>query len=199
MAGPGHAGARIRDRVPGCARPALTSLDPIDADRYVRGYAIPPSHPSVRTDVGGSRPYRWNRSNGSRTGNSSVALNWEPKSPFVRLEETELEEKLVRASGPGGQNVNKVATKVVLRHRPSNLTVTVQDSRSQAANRKLARERLLNLLRSAAEKARAERRRRREQRRRQNAPRPAAVKRRMVEYKRRRGALKQGRAQVSEE
>ena len=59
------------------------------------------------------------------------------------LEAGDFEESFARSGGPGGQHVNKVSTAVTLRHRPSGLAVTVQDSRSQSANRSLARERLL--------------------------------------------------------
>jgi len=59
------------------------------------------------------------------------------------LNEAELEEIFSRSSGPGGQNVNKVSTRATLRHLPTNISVTVQDSRSQSMNRELARERLL--------------------------------------------------------
>jgi protein subunit release factor B len=55
------------------------------------------------------------------------------------VEERELEERFIRSSGPGGQNVNKVSTCVVLRHRPSGLEVRCQQERSQALNRFLAR------------------------------------------------------------
>ena len=60
----------------------------------------------------------------------------------IQLNEADLEETFARSSGPGGQHVNKVSSSVTLRHCPTGISVTVQDSRSQAANRRLARERL---------------------------------------------------------
>jgi protein subunit release factor B len=62
------------------------------------------------------------------------------------VEERDLEERFIRSSGPGGQNVNKVATCVVLRHRPSHLEVRCQQERSQSLNRFLARRILLRRL-----------------------------------------------------
>jgi len=62
------------------------------------------------------------------------------------IQERDLEEQFVRSSGPGGQKVNKVGTCVVLRHRPSNLIVKMQKSRSQGLNRFYARRRLCELL-----------------------------------------------------
>ena len=62
------------------------------------------------------------------------------------VEERDLEERFIRSSGPGGQNVNKVATCVVLRHQPSGLEVRCQQERSQALNRYLARRILLKRL-----------------------------------------------------
>src|SRR3989338_3904158 len=59
------------------------------------------------------------------------------------INEQDLEESFIRSSGPGGQNVNKVSTCVVLRHRPSGLEVRCQQERSQALNRFLARRALV--------------------------------------------------------
>jgi len=60
------------------------------------------------------------------------------------VSEADFEERFVRSGGPGGQNVNKVSTCVVLRHRPSGLEVRCQRERSQALNRFLARRILLD-------------------------------------------------------
>jgi len=112
------------------------------------------------------------------------------------IREADLEESFARSSGPGGQNVNKVATAVTLRHRPTGTSVTVQDSRSQAVNRKLALERLLDAIESAREQRRAAEIAEREKARRRKSPRPAALKRKILESKRRRGELKKLRGKI---
>src|SRR5206468_9654301 len=95
------------------------------------------------------------------------------------VHDVDLEETFARSSGPGGQNVNKVATSVTLRHRPSGISVTVQDSRSQAMNRKLARERLLDAIESAREEQRMAEIMKREKERRRKSPRPDRLKRKV--------------------
>ena len=112
--------------------------------------------------------------------------------------ESDLEEIFARSSGPGGQNVNKVSTAVTLRHLPSGMQVSVQDSRSQARNRALARERILDAIEQQRKRVRMIEINRREKIRRQKSPRPPALKRQILEKKRRRSQLKKLRGPVND-
>ena len=99
-------------------------------------------------------------------------------TPAIAIDEREIQEEFIRASGPGGQNVNKVATAVQLRFDVANspslcvsddvrqrlielagkritekgiLIIEARRFRTQGANRKDAIERLVELIRKAAQ------------------------------------------------
>lgn len=129
-------------------------------------------------------------------------------TPTIVIEDSELDERFVRASGPGGQNVNKVSTAVQLRFDPARspaLTAEVRDRlralagsrltndgvlvidarahRTQGQNREDARARLADLIRRALIRPK----------RRQKTRPGAAAKQRRLETKRRRAVTKSGR------
>lgn len=107
---------------------------------------------------------------------------------------SDLRESFARSSGPGGQHVNKVSTAVTLKHLPSGVMVTVQDSRSQSRNRELALERLLDALERRKIEAHERQRAEASQKRRRDSPRPPRLKRKILETKRKRSQLKKLRA-----
>jgi ribosome-associated protein len=130
----------------------------------------------------------------------------------IAIDDSELEERFVRASGPGGQNVNKVASAVELRFDASRsaalddevrerlkriagsrmtaegvILIDARRFRTQAKNREDARERLAELIRAALV---------RPKRRRKTRPTTASRERR-IESKRRRAQTKRGRGSLS--
>ncbi len=115
------------------------------------------------------------------------------------IDAEDLEETFVRGTGPGGQKINKTASTVRLAHRPSGVEVRCQEERSQAANRRLALERLCDILEARQREAAAAQQQAREKERRRQRPRPAGVKRRMLESKRHRSRLKATRRPGREE
>ena len=104
--------------------------------------------------------------------------------------EEDLEESFARSAGPGGQNVNKTETCVILVHRPSGLQVRCQDSRQQAFNRFRARQLLLDKIVEARREREAAERSRIEKLRRQKRGRSRGAKQRMLADKGRQAAKK---------
>ncbi len=136
-----------------------------------------------------------------------------PITPEISIDDSAIEERFIRASGPGGQNVNKVATAVQLRFDVANaasltddvrarlmrlagrrmttegvLVIEAQRFRTRERNRADALARLTALIRRAAEPPKPRRRTRS----------PRASKTRRLETKRRRGTIKRTRAPVPE-
>jgi len=72
------------------------------------------------------------------TSTATVAVLPEPRKLDVQINPEDVEIDVTTAQGPGGQNVNKVATAVKMRHNPTGIEVRMQDTKSQHQNREKA-------------------------------------------------------------
>jgi peptide chain release factor len=102
---------------------------------------------------------------------------------ITEINESDIIEKFVHASGKGGQNVNKVATCVYLKHIPTGIQVKYSGDRSQAANREEAREILLKKINDKIELAKKKAKSEIEKEIRRTRPRSAKAKRTVTKDK----------------
>jgi len=112
------------------------------------------------------------------------------------IRESDLEESFIASGGPGGQNVNKVATCVVLRYSPAGIIVKCQKERSQAMNRYYARRILLEKMDALIRGRESEEAKRVSKIRRQKRKRSKRAKDKMLASKKLHGDKKRERKRV---
>lgn len=120
----------------------------------------------------------------------------EDKMRRLGIKESDIKESFIRSSGAGGQNVNKVATCVYLKHIPTGIEVKCGKERSQALNRFLARRILVNKIEEMLLGKASEEQRRREKLRRQKRKRSKRAKEKMLADKKMRSEKKSLRKEV---
>ena len=122
-----------------------------------------------------------------------MAMNFSPnpekqkalinKLTKLGIDKKDVIEKFIRAGGPGGQNVNKNATCVYLKHPPTGTEVKMARERSQALNRFLAWRLLAEKVAEKTLKVKSDKRKRIEKIRRQKRKRSRRAKEKMLQAK----------------
>lgn len=114
----------------------------------------------------------------------------------LKIFQKDIKETFVRSSGPGGQNINKVSTCVILKHIPTEIQVKCQSERTQGLNRYRARYLLVAKIEKQrkAEKERAIQQV--EKKKRQNRKRPKFLKERILQGKHKQSEKKSSRRKI---
>jgi len=131
-------------------------------------------------------------------GTVKEATGLEKKMLALGVREEDIVENFIRSSGPGGQNVNKTATCVYLKHLPTGLEVKCQRQRSQLLNRNLARHILLSKIENKLKENLLQRQSLKAKIARQSRKRSVAAKSRILEQKRRHAEKKSSRRKIRE-
>jgi protein subunit release factor B len=118
----------------------------------------------------------------------------EKKMDKLGISEKDIEEKFIRASGKGGQKVNKTASCVYLKHLPTGIEVKCQKERSQALNRFLARRILVNKIETIKLGKLSEEKKKIEKIRRQKRKRSKRAKEKMLDNKKKQSQKKKMRS-----
>ncbi len=117
----------------------------------------------------------------------------------LNISEADLSEQFIRASGSGGQKVNKTSSCVQLRHAPSGIEVKCQSSRLQGSNRFFARRDLCDKLEAQLLGIKSKKQQEQEKVRRQKRRRSRRAKNKMLESKHKQAEKKSLRRPVQEE
>ncbi len=115
-----------------------------------------------------------------------------------QIREEDLQERFVLGSGSGGQKINKTSSRVYLKHLPSGVEVSCQDSRSREKNRETARQRLCDVFERRSVEKRQETRRQRALRRYRKRKPSAATRAKNRQNKQHRSDKKSMRRRISE-
>jgi protein subunit release factor B len=116
------------------------------------------------------------------------------KMEELGIYEKDILEKFIRSSGKGGQNVNKVATCVYLKHIPTQTEVKCQKERSQALNRYRARQILVERIETEIKGRESEKQKQIAKIRRQKRKRSKRAKEKMLEDKKKQAEKKKSRS-----
>jgi peptide chain release factor len=128
---------------------------------------------------------------------SQKVVDLKKRMDLLDICEEDLDERFVRAQGPGGQKVNKTSSAVYLCHKPSKTEVKSQAHRSQIMNRYLARKLLVEKLEEEIRGIQSARTAKNEKIRRQKQKRSKRAKNKILREKKRQSVKKQSRKTVN--